>query len=210
MSVLNLDSWLRLWDAIGAKGEAAPWHDRLLRAYSEPHRHYHGLQHISECLTVFGDARTLALYPDAVELALWFHDAVYDPRSHQNEERSAALAKDCLDGGALPGLALRVSDMILATKTHVTRDDPDAALVVDVDLSILGQPAARFEEYEAQIRGEYEWVAMGEFSSRRATVLQGFLDRPRIYATDYFHQKFEESARRNLASSIYRLTRATS
>ena len=210
MRYLDFDNWLRLWDAIRAKGDAVLVYDRLLATHSEPPRHYHGLQHMSECLTEFEEARTLARQPDAVELALWFHDAVYDPRSHQNEERSAGMAGEFLEGAGLPGLVSRVSELILSTRTHVTRDDPDAALVVDVDLGILGQPAGRFEQYEAQIRAEYEWVPIAEFNSRRAAVLQGFLDRPRIYGTDHFHQKFEQSARRNLTSSIRRLTGAIS
>ena len=87
--------WTALWPRAGASIPAG-WYERLTAAYAEPHRHYHNQQHIAECLAEFDQARHLALQPEAVELALWFHDAVYDPKAGDNEEQSAALAQRCL------------------------------------------------------------------------------------------------------------------
>ena len=141
-----------------------------------------------------------------MELAIWFHDAVYDPRAADNEERSAQLAQAWLGAvRAEPALVDAVGRLILATKKHDASLHADAALLVDVDLSILGQPPARFWEYEAQIRGEYSWVLPDVFSVKRAEILDGFLARARIYQTDDFFHRLEAQARINLKSSVGRL-----
>jgi predicted metal-dependent HD superfamily phosphohydrolase len=197
--------WLRLWRTVGASGDAAPWYDRLTRAYGEPHRHYHNLQHIAECLAEFDAARSVMHPSAAVELALWFHDAVYDPRAEDNEEQSAAMARHCLGAAGVSRLAAPVSDLVMATKAHRGEAGPDSALVVDIDLSILGQGEHRFSEYEAQIRAEYGWVPQAIFNSKRAQILERFLARRHIYTTHVFAAKYEEQARRNLENSILKL-----
>jgi len=174
----------------------------LRRAYAEPQRHYHDQRHIADCLTEFEAARYLAKQPDAVELAIWFHDAVYDPQAADNEEQSAALATRCLETAGCRSLAGVVVELVMATKTHQVVAGTDAALLVDVDLSILGQDEARFAEYEAQIRAEYAWVTPEVFNVKRAEILQRFLARQRIYSTDHFFARYETRARHNLAASI--------
>ena len=199
------DRWRQLWQAAGASGDGGPWYERLTQAYAEPQRHYHNQQHIAECLAEFDGARPHAHQPAAVELALWFHDAVYDPKAGDNEEQSAALAKNCVEAAGLSTLASTVSELVMATKTHSTEAGPDAALVVDIDLSILGQSEARFAEYESQIRKEYGWVPQLIFNSKRKEILQRFLGREHIYTTEYFANRYEEAARRNLERSIGKL-----
>jgi len=191
----------------GASGDASAWYERLTKAYAEPQRHYHNHQHIAECLAEFDSARHLTQQPAAVELALWFHDAVYDPTAGDNEEQSAAMARNCLEAEGTSGLAAIVSDLVMATKSHSTEAGPDAALMVDVDLSILGQGEPRFAEYEAQIREEYRSVPKLIFNFKRAEILERFLARSRIYATDFFATNYEEQARRNLEGSIRQLKR---
>jgi len=200
------DRWVQLWQGAGASGDPEIWYQRLTQAYAEPHRHYHNQQHLAECLAEFGAARHLAQQRIAVELALWFHDAIYDPKASDNEEQSAALAKSCLEAAGLPDLAGTVSDLVMATKLHRTDADPDAALVVDVDLSILGQSEARFADYETQIRQEYSWAPNLIFNRKRAEILQAFLDRKRIYTNENFFVRYEQRARRNLECSIRKLT----
>jgi predicted metal-dependent HD superfamily phosphohydrolase len=157
-------------------------------------------------LEAFAAVRHLARQPLAVEMAVWFHDAVYDPRAPDNEEKSAALALQRLtEAGASPELAATVSRLVLATKRHEAGNDPDAALLLDVDLGILGQTEARFQEYEAQIRREFDWVPVKTFAAKRAEILRQFLARDRIYATNYFHEKLEPAARANLQRSIQNL-----
>ncbi|HLX69941.1 MAG TPA: hypothetical protein VKV04_09975, partial [Verrucomicrobiae bacterium] len=181
---------------------SATWYERLKTAYASPGRRYHNHRHISDCLAEFEAARGLAKQPAAVELALWFHDAVYDSTAADNEERSAALAKECLDSAGRADLSQTVAGLVMATKLHNAIAGTDAALVVDVDLSILGQDERRFAEYEAGIRVEYAWVAQKVFNAKRAEILQGFLKRPRIYATEHFWSKYEVLARRNLERAI--------
>src|SRR6185436_9293929 len=91
------ERWRRLWQAAGATGEPAGWYEKLTAAYAEPQRHYHNQQHIAECLAEFDRARHLTQQPVELELALWFHDAVYEPKASDNEEQSAALAQHCLE-----------------------------------------------------------------------------------------------------------------
>ena len=88
----SLDHWLSLAARTGIVGDAAGWHERLVRAYGEPQRAYHSLQHLEECLSVFDEAKGFMQQPDLIEMALWFHDAVYDPKSSENEALSAAMA----------------------------------------------------------------------------------------------------------------------
>jgi len=208
MSATDLARWTALWKTAGAKGDCESWHSRLVTLYSEPGRHYHNLRHLEECLNEFESARSLARDPLAVEFALWFHDAVYDTQAKDNEERSAALSRDCfLQSGLSPAFANWVANLIMGTKHAETSKDPDAALVTDIDLSILGRDANRFQEYEAQIRQEYSWVPVEAFAAGRSKILQQFLSRPRIYFHDAFFAKYESQARANIQGSLLKLTR---
>lgn len=182
--------------------------DELLTRYAEPHRAYHTAQHLEECAERFEEARGLATDPGAVQIALWFHDAVYDTHSPQNnEDRSAVWAIRVLASvGATAERQSSVHGMILATKHDATPDSRDAALTVDIDLSIFGASVPRFDEYEAQVRREYAWVADQTFRQARATILREFLARPRIYFTDFFYNRLEAPARENLQRSLARLS----
>lgn len=192
-------SWQRAWAGIGAVGEGDALFAQLMAAYAEPQRHYHTLQHLGECLALFDDARTLAAHPAEVELALWFHDAIYDIRGHDNERRSADWARDALrDAGAPTDAAQRVHDLVMATRHTAVPSGRDEQLLVDIDLSILGAARARFDEYEQQIRKEYAYVPGFLFRRKRREILKGFLDRPAIYSTPHFHDMLEARARDNL------------
>jgi predicted metal-dependent HD superfamily phosphohydrolase len=197
------ERWIRLWRGLNPEQEATVCLEWLIGRYSEPHRHYHTLQHIAECLREFDQAKHLAGDPTAVELAIWFHDAIYDPRAPDNEEKSAEAAKECLEQlGTSAGSIDRVGQLVLSTKDHDPARDADAPVMVDVDLSILGRPEPRFWEYEAQIRQEYAWVPEEVFATKRAEVLERFLSRTRIYITDWFFSRYERQARTNLQASI--------
>lgn len=196
-----LSSWQRAWAGIGAAGEGKgeALFAQLTAAYAEPQRHYHTLQHLGECLALFDDARTLAAHPAEVELALWFHDAIYDIKGHDNEQRSADWARDALrDAGAPTDAAQRVHDLVMATRHTAVPSGRDEQLLVDIDLSILGAARARFDEYEQQIRKEYAYVPGFLFRRKRREILKGFLDRPAIYSTPHFHDVLEARARDNL------------
>jgi predicted metal-dependent HD superfamily phosphohydrolase len=202
----DTDRWIQLWRQITATGNVIVSYQELVSLYSQPDRHYHNLRHIAECLAQFDSARRLACQPVAVELAIWFHDAIYDTHAQDNEEKSAELARQRIsEAGGDKSLCASVATLILATKVHDASLHPDAPLIVDVDLSILGQTDERFQEYEAQIRREYDWVLETIFAAKRAEILERFLERDRIYTTDEFFVKYEQQARINLQNSLCKL-----
>ena len=205
-------SWQRAWHAIGSESAAmsppasAALRDELVACYAEPHRSYHTLQHLRECIAGLDDVLSLAAWPGEVELALWFHDAIYDVRAHDNEERSADWARAAILGAGAPAdVARRVHALVMATRHDALPATPDGRLVVDIDLSILGADAARFAEYEVQVRREYAWVADEVFRVRRRAVLQRLLERPSIYGTARFRGRMEQRARDNLQRSLHQL-----
>ena len=205
---VSLEAWSALWRRLGARSDPAPAHGEIHRAYSEPHRHYHTLEHIAHVLDRFDDIRSRVGAADAAELALWIHDFVYDPRAKDNEARSAAYARRLLgEGGVAPAVGERVTDLIMATCHASPPDAPDARYVVDADLSILGAPAAEFDRYEGQVRQEYAFVSEPDWRTGRARILRVFLDRPGIFLTPEF-AALEGPARANLERSIEALQRA--
>lgn len=196
-------SWRRAWQGAGARTDGAEIRDALIARYNETHRKYHTLQHLSECLDAFNAVQMLPAHPAEVELAIWFHDAVYDVHGSDNEERSAKWAEVALlQADASPDIAARVATLILATKHTALPTSRDEQVLVDIDLSILAAGDARFAEYERQIRDEYAFVPGPLFHRTRSAILKSFLDRPRIYSTAHFHTALEEAARANLHRAI--------
>lgn len=178
----------------------------LSALYRGPHRHYHGIGHIAALLALLDEHRTEIADPEAVEAAIWFHDAVYDSRRNDNEAKSATLAAQKLSG-ADPQRVASVVAMIEATATHALPDLSgeavhDAALFLDMDLAILGSGPALFDAYEAAVRHEYEWVDEPAWRSGRAAVLERFMDRPAIFHTNTFRRLYEQQARDNIARSL--------
>jgi predicted metal-dependent HD superfamily phosphohydrolase len=199
-------SWSRSWSGLSARGDGADLMQRLVSAYQEPQRRYHTTEHLGECLVLLGQHLDLAQSPAEVEMAMWFHDAVYDVTASNNEARSAEWAYAALtEAGVLPVRAERVCQHIMATLHSALPEPGDQTLLVDVDLSILGAPRTRFDAYEEQVRAEYGWVPEPVFRQKRAEVLSGFLGRVAIYGTPELHALLESSARANLAWSIQRL-----
>jgi predicted metal-dependent HD superfamily phosphohydrolase len=199
--------WSALWGRLGARGDGRAVHADLRARYAAPERAYHTLAHIAHGLQELDTARHLCRDPDVVELAFWFHDAVYDPRAHDNEERSAALARDVAGGAGLAeDRVRRVSGLILLTKHAGTPPaDADGEVLLDADLAILGAPPPEFDRYEQQVRREYAWVPEATFTLERARILRSFLARPRLYFTDHFRRRHEPQARMNLERSLKRL-----
>lgn len=180
---------------------------QLCDAYGEDHRVFHTTRHIEACLVELDAWQALAEHVAEVAVALWFHDAVYDTHRSDNESRSAAWARDyLLEHGADAGIVTRVEALILSTRTHDARSG-DEALMTDIDLAILGAPAATFEEYDRAIRSEYAWVPEPQYREARARLLKGFLDRADIYRNEPFRRRYEVQARDNLARKVAELER---
>lgn len=205
--------WQQLWLHLGAPpalahgADANTCYEQLCAAYAEPQRHYHGLQHLTECLSLFDTAADTAQRPEEIELALWFHDAIYIPQRGDNEARSAAwavatLATMGLTAAACAALSARVEAAILATRHDGAPPSGDAQLLVDIDLAILGASPVRFAEYETQIRAEYAWVDEAEFRRKRRSVLAAFAARDPLYQTVAIRRRCETAARRNLQHAL--------
>jgi predicted metal-dependent HD superfamily phosphohydrolase len=179
----------------------------IARLYAGPDRHYHNLDHLAAVLHAVDGLQHLTDHPDAVRFAAWFHDAVYDPRAADNEERSAALAEDRLQQLRLPPETVAdVRRLILLTRSHLAGpDDHDGHVLLDADLAVLGAPPADYQRYAGQIRREYAWVPEAEYRAGRGAVLRRFLERPRLYFTDEMHRSREQQARDNLRDEIARL-----
>jgi predicted metal-dependent HD superfamily phosphohydrolase len=200
------DRWLRFWKQAGGNGDPSLAYEDLVARYSEVHRAYHTLAHIEHCLREFDAARPLAKDALAVEMAIWYHDIIYNPWAKDNEERSAVLAGQVALRMGLPSARRKkVERLILASRHKSLPSGPDEQLFTDIDLSILGQNQKRFAEYEKQVRREYKWVPGVIFREKRASILRSFLDRPALYATTFFRKRFEARARENLERSLRRV-----
>lgn len=210
MQLASFNRWQSVWRGLGASTASEELYQRLVACYSEPHRSYHTVQHLEECLRHLEGVSALADHADEVELALWFHDAIYDTTRKDNEKRSAEWARESVvAGGVSREKADRIYELILATTHNAVPAGTDAEVLVDIDLGILGADAARFDDYEVQVREEYAWVPESLYRAARRKVLEGFLSREWIYSTPPFRSKHEARARENIARSLARLTRTT-
>jgi predicted metal-dependent HD superfamily phosphohydrolase len=177
----------------------------LARHYSHPARHYHDLQHIRNVLDTIAFIQAVA--DASVSLAGWLHDVVYDPRAHDNEERSAEYARHLLRSLGCPeALTWETARLILLTRRHDPDPEDEAGkILVDADLAVLGAEPEEYDRYAEAIRAEYAWVPEGEYRARRSSVLEGFLARPRIFHTEAMFARCEERARENLRRELERL-----
>lgn len=206
MAIDELQSrWQRAWAMVATAHKGQAVFASLIARYAEPHRAYHNLDHIRDCLRWLDWASRIVEQVEITELAIWFHDAFYDPRRNDNEERSAEWAERALrDNGAAAGVVGRVGRFIRLTTHREEGLSGDAAVLCDCDLAILGAEAARFNAYDSAIRLEYRWVPEDVFRRERGRVLMSFLARPRVYHTDFFRERLEEPARANLRRALAR------
>jgi predicted metal-dependent HD superfamily phosphohydrolase len=195
-------SLLRAWAVRPALADAA--FEDICRHYAEPGRVYHTLDHVRSVLELVDSLVRHAPNPNAVKLAAWLHDVIYDSRASDNEERSAAYAERLCESLSLPD-GRRVASLILKTKTHDAGEDADAQVLLDADLAILGADDPAYRTYAEQIRQEYAWVPEAAYRTGRRQVLERFLTRSRIY---HFLSHLEEPARKNVDAEIARLSGA--
>jgi predicted metal-dependent HD superfamily phosphohydrolase len=178
--------------------------DTLVAHYQGDDRHYHDLEHISEVLRVVGRFADRADDLRAIQLAVLFHDAVYDSRAKDNEERSAELANAMLPTLWVPtDTVAKVAALIRATAhTDAGEVDTDTAILLDADLAILGAEPRRYDRYAEAIRREYAWVPDADYRAGRKRVLESFLARPRIFRTELLFREGEAAARANLSREV--------
>jgi predicted metal-dependent HD superfamily phosphohydrolase len=200
-SRVNSARFCALWNrsrAFARGADASNIWGYLIDQFSEPHRHYHDQTHIAHCLAELDGARNRIGNPDAVELALWFHDAIYEPGARDNEARSAALFLNYAKDALAEPLAREVHDAILATVHRKVPDRGNARFVVDIDLSSFGLPWPRFMADCHALRREQIDIADGEFYRNKCKFLHSLVDRSSIFVTPYFRQRYEDTARTNI------------
>lgn len=209
---------MRAWDSL-LPGHTALGED-LLERYEQPHRKYHTSVHLSEMLTALKTLykRHHTATPRAVLLAAWFHDAVYEANPGEDEAASADLARTALTPLASTGSLTNrevtaIAHLIELTASHQLADGieeytsgaltrADAAFFLDADLAILAADSPRYTRYVAGVRAEYAYYAPDAFTRGRAAILQGFLNRTAIYASDTAHLLWDAPARLNLRTEL--------
>ncbi|WP_344025930.1 hypothetical protein [Streptomyces luteireticuli] len=182
--------------------------DELLKRWSEPQRRYHTVTHLTAVLDRVAELAGHAEDPAAVELAAWFHDAVYLPERSTNEERSARLAERALAELGVP--AARTAEVARLVRLTVGHDpapgDRDGEVLCDADLAVLGGPPAAYAAYAAEVRQEYGFVPDAAFRTGRADVLRQLLAQPRLFRTPQGYERWERTARHNMTAELALLT----
>ncbi len=203
---LSQQRWQSLLASMDLSDAADVFAD-LNKAYAEKHRHYHTAEHINAMLKHLDACKEQLVNPHEVELAIWFHDAIYRPYSASNEADSAAWAADFLrQQGHADDSIQRVHELIMATVHNGKTSATDQRWLVDIDLSILGTRPEVYDEYEQQVRREYRWVPGFMFRKKRAALLRSLLQQRPIYHTPFFQDRYEAAARANLERAIKALT----
>lgn len=177
----------------------------LLARWAEPHRRHHDVAHLDDVLRAVAELadRGATFDRTAVDLAAWFHDAIYDIGRDDNEDRSADLARARL---APPELAAEVARLVETTKTHaIAEGDANGAALSDADLAVLGAPPERYAQYAAAVREEYSAIPDEVFRPARARVLAALLDGA-MYHTQQGRDLWERRARDNVTAELHALT----
>ena len=184
--------------ALGSLKALSAVEAELIARWSEPHRSYHNLDHL-EAVLVETEADPIAA------LAAWGHDAIYDPRSNANEERSAQLMAGLLQRCAVPLSVLSETlRLVRLTAGHAVKaDDHRGALLADADLAVLTRPWPGYQSYVDAVRAEYAHVPDELWRIGRAAVLQSLLDLPALFR---LHPEREATARANLARELATLS----
>jgi predicted metal-dependent HD superfamily phosphohydrolase len=199
---MTKDRWEVLMNSLGLSAETGCY-EALYQAYSESHRFYHTVAHVQAMLDHLDGITAQAERPAELELAIWFHDAIYKPLSKANEKDSAQWASTFLAGCGYDeaGIA-RIGKLIMATLHTGAVNTCDEKLIVDIDLTILGTPPAVYDAFERNVRREYKVVPWFIYRRKRKALLAGFLDCPYIYRTDTFRDRYERTARANILRAI--------
>lgn len=192
------------WTALVGKGRDSvdAW-ARLLQRWSEPHRRYHGVRHLGAVLLFVEEFAAHATDPDAVRLAAWYHDAIYDPRATDNEECSAVLAENELAALGVPGDRVAESArLVRLTADHEPAEgDRNGELLNDADLLVLASPPEAYVAYVNAVREEYAHVSDSDFRAGRTAVLESLMKTPRLFRLDQL-SSLEPAARHNINAEL--------
>jgi predicted metal-dependent HD superfamily phosphohydrolase len=179
----------------------------LVQRWGEPHRHYHTQDHLAAVLAVVNEHAAHAADPDAIRLAAWYHDVIYDPHRVDNEEASALLAEATLPAlGVPPARVAEVARLVRLTASHdPAPGDRNGELITDADLSVLASPAEAYQVYAAAVRREYAHVPDPLFAAGRAAVLSNLLSLSQLFHIPALRDRWENAARANLTRELHLL-----
>ena len=198
-SLVGFDAWAALTgDSPTSRTEWAA----VVAAWSEPHRRYHDLAHLAAVLGLVDRLGAGAADPDAVRLAAWYHDVVYDPARDDNERRSAGRARAGLRGLVPDSRIAEVERLVLLTAGHAAEPgDTDGALLCDADLAVLAGPPEAYAAYASAVRAEYGHLSDEVFTAGRIAVLESLLALPALYRLPAT-AAWEPRARANLSAEL--------
>jgi predicted metal-dependent HD superfamily phosphohydrolase len=198
--LVGFDAWAALaGDSPTSRTEWAA----VVEAWSEPHRRYHGLAHLAAVLGVVGELAGAAADADAVRLAAWYHDVVYDPRRDDNEQVSAGRARAGLRGLVAEDRVAEVERLVLLTAGHDAEPgDANGAVLCDADLAVLASPPEGYAAYASAVREEYGHLSDAEFTAGRIAVLERLLALPELYRLPAVAADWTPRARANLMAEL--------
>jgi len=204
---MDRQRFVKLWSRCSTSGDGAGGlFDEVAAHYAEPHRRYHTTEHVDHCLAQFDEARAHLDDPDSVELAVWYHDVIYDAGASDNEERSAGLFEAHAAGAMSPARVSAVRDLIMATvHTRVAPASADQAYMVDIDLSSFGLPWERFLDDSVAVREEFPHMPDEEFYPKQRDFLASLLAREHFCYTNFFRARHENRARENISRYLREL-----
>ena len=189
--------WSSRFPGLGSVGES------VIARYAEVSRVYHDVRHLREVLQRVDELAEASRDATAVELAAWFHDAIYDVHRDDNEEASAELAQRLLTPHAPAPQLAEVVRLVLLTRDHaVAAGDANGAVLCDADLAVLASGTAEYADYATRVRQEYAHVTDATFRDGRAKVLRGLLSLPALFHTTHGATHWEAAARANLAAEL--------
>ena len=201
------ERFFELWNKLDARNPDKEY-TLLQNLYSDGKRYYHNMLHVHKVLTEFDYVKHLAENPMALELAIFYHDAIYDPMQNDNEEESARLLAR---SGVRSAIDIKIIDkaylLVMATKHESPPLTIDEKIITDCDISSLGKSDREFDEQNYDVWQEYSFLPKDIFFQRRKQLLQQFLDKPSIYQTDFFRKKYEVQAQKNIRRAIVNLER---
>ena len=200
-----------LFKSFDARGDIQTVVGKLLNRYAEPHRAYHDLKHVIECIDELDQINApefscRPIFKTMVELALWYHDAIYDVKRKDNETQSIEL---CLTDCAKLNVQMFVPAseylywLIISTQHSTPQQTNDCQLIVDLDLMRLAANWQDFQQYSNEIWQEYSQAyTLEEYRAGRRAFLTAMLDRPHIYSTSHYRERWESKARHNLEAQL--------
>ena len=208
---MDANRFVALWQRAGSRRSVADirrlFHE-VQAHYDESHRQYHTPNHIRHCLRELDQIPRPLQDADAIELAIWFHDVIYDIGQPDNEAQSVVLFEQVSDGDLTKNIRDQVSRLIMATCHGDVLKNLDEQYTADIDLSSFGLPWEAFLDDSIRVRGELTHQTDAEFLAGHRKFVSFLLNRPRIYFTDHFHDRYEARARANIQRRLEQLTSA--